>query len=115
VSCLRRLHLLHAIASWSDTITQRLIRDLDRWRALEHPNIGPILGTALHISNLPALVIPYYRTVAQVLAENACTDVLHLVENILLQMSHQLNYCTDAGSSGGPELSARSKSADYAR
>jgi hypothetical protein len=85
-------HFYSQFFSSSDRITQRLIRDLDRWRALEHPNIGPILGVVLHISNLPALVVPSYRTVAQTLADNACTDVLHLVEPILIQPSHDVNY-----------------------
>jgi hypothetical protein len=60
-------------------IYQRLIRDLDRWRTLEHPNIAPVLGVALHISNLPALVVPLNRTVNQVLAANPEIDVSYLV------------------------------------
>ncbi|KAJ7894788.1 kinase-like domain-containing protein [Mycena leptocephala] len=71
--------------------TKRLIRDLDRWRALEHPNIGPILGVVLHISNLPALVVPSYRTVTQTLADNACTDVLHLGVAAGLSCLHSQN------------------------
>ncbi|KAJ7854386.1 hypothetical protein B0H14DRAFT_2756377, partial [Mycena olivaceomarginata] len=51
--------------------TERLIRDLDRWRTLTpHKHIAPILGVALHISNLPALVVPAFRTVAQVLKQD---------------------------------------------
>ncbi|KAJ7659230.1 kinase-like domain-containing protein [Mycena polygramma] len=64
------------------SFTKRLIRDLDRWRSLEHPNIAPIIGVVLHISNLPALVVPYRRTVAQVLEERPCTDVVQLLQGV---------------------------------
>ncbi|KAJ7845025.1 hypothetical protein B0H14DRAFT_2584918 [Mycena olivaceomarginata] len=57
----------------------RLIHDLDRWRTLTpHKHIAPILGVALHISNLPALVVPAFRTVAQVLKQDPQKDVLSL-------------------------------------
>ncbi|KAJ7696392.1 hypothetical protein B0H14DRAFT_3529742 [Mycena olivaceomarginata] len=49
---------------------------------LAHPHAtqahSPILGVALHISNLPALVVPAFRTVAQVLKQDPQTDVLSL-------------------------------------
>ncbi|KAJ7664262.1 kinase-like domain-containing protein [Mycena rosella] len=67
---------------------KRLVRDLDQWRALDHPNIGPILGVALHISNLPALVVPYYRTVSAVLAGNPETDVLNLMRGVAAGLSY---------------------------
>ncbi|KAF8217465.1 kinase-like domain-containing protein [Mycena galopus ATCC 62051] len=62
--------------------TKRLIRDLDRWCALEHPNISPPIGVALHISNLPALVVSSYPTVNEVLAAKPDTDVLHLMRGV---------------------------------
>lgn len=68
--------------------TKRLIRDLDRWRALEHPNIAPVLGVALHISNLPALVVPLNRTVNQVLAANPETDVSYLMQGVASGLSY---------------------------
>ncbi|KAJ7785080.1 kinase-like domain-containing protein [Mycena maculata] len=67
---------------------KRLVRDLDRWRALAHPNIAPVLGVALHISNLPALVVPYNRTLAQFLAENPSTDVLPLMQGVAAGLSY---------------------------
>ncbi|KAJ6463627.1 kinase-like domain-containing protein [Mycena vitilis] len=70
------------------SFTKRLIRDLDRWRSLEHPNIAPIIGVVLHISNLPALVAPYYCTVAQVLAERPCTDVVNLLRGVAAGLSY---------------------------
>ncbi|KAJ7452643.1 kinase-like domain-containing protein [Mycena latifolia] len=67
---------------------KRLIRDLDRWRALDHPNIGPVVGVALEISNLPALVVPSYRTVSGFLAENPKTDVLNLMHGVAAGLSY---------------------------
>jgi hypothetical protein len=68
------------IPSFINYAIQRLIRDLDRWRTLTpHKHIAPILGVALHISNLPALVVPAFRTVAQVLKQDPQKDVLSLV------------------------------------
>ncbi|KAF7348729.1 Protein kinase domain-containing protein [Mycena venus] len=67
--------------------TKRLIRDLDRWRALDHPNIAPVIGVALHISNLPALVVQSNRTVNQVLAEHPDTDVFHLMQGVAAGLS----------------------------
>ncbi|KAJ7312264.1 kinase-like domain-containing protein [Mycena albidolilacea] len=74
--------------------TKRLTRDLDCWRALKpHPNIAPVIGVALHISNLPALVVPSYRTVTEVLAENPDTDVLPLMQGVAsgLRFLHEQN------------------------
>ncbi|KAJ6529205.1 kinase-like domain-containing protein [Mycena capillaripes] len=68
--------------------TKRLVRDLDRWRTLEHPNIAPILGVALHISNLPALVVPSNRTVNQVLATYPDTDVSYLMQGVASGLSY---------------------------
>ncbi|KAJ7258391.1 kinase-like domain-containing protein [Mycena haematopus] len=67
--------------------TKRLVRDLDRWRTLEHPNISPPIGVTLHISNLPALVVPSYRTVNQFLVENPETDVLNLMHGVANALS----------------------------
>ncbi|KAJ7115379.1 kinase-like domain-containing protein [Mycena epipterygia] len=67
---------------------KRLIRDLHRWRTLDHPNIAPVLGVALHISNLPALVVPCYRTVAQVVAEHPSTDVLNLMQGVAAGLNY---------------------------
>ncbi|KAJ7865823.1 hypothetical protein B0H13DRAFT_2352816 [Mycena leptocephala] len=69
--------------------TERLIRDLDRWRTLTpHKHIAPILGVALHISNLPALVVPAFRTVAQVLKQDPQTDVLSLMNGVAAGLGH---------------------------
>ncbi|KAJ6450358.1 kinase-like domain-containing protein [Mycena sanguinolenta] len=68
--------------------TKRLVRDLDRWRALEHPNISQPIGVALHISNLPALVVPSYRTVNQFLVEHPETDVLNLMHGVANALSY---------------------------
>ncbi|KAJ7720048.1 kinase-like domain-containing protein [Mycena metata] len=70
------------------SFTKRLIRDLDRWRALEHPNIAPILGVALHLSNLPALVVPFHRTARDVMAESPNTDVLNLLQGVAAGLSY---------------------------
>ncbi|KAK7059905.1 kinase domain-containing protein [Favolaschia claudopus] len=67
--------------------TKRLIRDLDRWQTLDHPNIAHPVGVALHISNLPALVVPSYRTVNQVLAADHSTDVCHLMHGVAAGLS----------------------------
>ncbi|KAJ7816355.1 hypothetical protein B0H14DRAFT_2169446, partial [Mycena olivaceomarginata] len=68
---------------------QRLIRDLDRWRTLTpHKHIAPILGVALHISNLPALVVPAFRTVAQVLKQDPQKDVLSLMNGVAAGLGH---------------------------
>ncbi|KAJ7446574.1 kinase-like domain-containing protein [Mycena latifolia] len=67
---------------------KRLTRDLDRWRALDHPNIGPVVGVSLESSNLPALVVPSYRTVANFLAENPRTDVLNLMNGVAAGLSY---------------------------
>ncbi|KAJ7842662.1 kinase-like domain-containing protein [Mycena olivaceomarginata] len=69
--------------------TERLIRDLDRWRTLTpHKHIAPILGVALHISNLPALVVPAFRTVAQVLKQDPQKDVLSLMNGVAAGLGH---------------------------
>ncbi|KAJ7447785.1 kinase-like domain-containing protein [Mycena galericulata] len=72
---------------------KRLIRELDRWRTLApHPNIAPVLGVALHISNLPALVVPHHRTVMQILADDPATDVLHLMQGIAAGLNYLHNH-----------------------
>ncbi|KAJ7025964.1 kinase-like domain-containing protein [Mycena alexandri] len=68
--------------------TKRLIRDLDRWRALEHPNIAPILGVALHLSNFPALVVPFHRTARDLLTESPDADVLNLLQGVVAGLSY---------------------------
>ncbi|KAJ7681460.1 kinase-like domain-containing protein [Mycena olivaceomarginata] len=69
--------------------TERLIRDLDRWRTLTpHNHIAPILGVALHISNLPALVVPAFRTVTQVLKQDPQKDVLNLMNGVAAGLGH---------------------------
>ncbi|KAJ6589431.1 kinase-like domain-containing protein [Mycena capillaripes] len=68
--------------------TKRLTRDLERWRALKHQNIAPILGVVLHISNLPALVVPHYRTVAQALGESPHIDVFGLMQGVAAGLSY---------------------------
>ncbi|KAJ7155028.1 kinase-like domain-containing protein [Mycena filopes] len=67
---------------------KRLIRDLDRWSALDHPNIAPVLGVALHVANLPALVVPRLRTVHQVLQANPNTDVVELMRGVAAGLSY---------------------------
>nr|GAT54793.1 predicted protein [Mycena chlorophos] len=65
--------------------THRLVTDLGRWRTVqEHPNILPVLGVALHTANLPALVVPFYPTVKDVLANDSDghIDVLGLLQNV---------------------------------
>ncbi|KAJ7088461.1 kinase-like domain-containing protein [Mycena belliarum] len=68
--------------------TKRLTRDLDRWLALNHPNIGPVIGLALRISNLPSLVAPFYSTVLNFLKEHPSTDVLNLMHGIAAGLSY---------------------------
>ncbi|KAJ7719280.1 kinase-like domain-containing protein [Mycena metata] len=68
--------------------TKRLIRDLDLWRTLNHPNIAPVLGVALHVANLPALVVPELRTVNQVLKENPYTNVTQLMCGIAAGLTY---------------------------
>ncbi|KAF7338878.1 Protein kinase domain-containing protein [Mycena sanguinolenta] len=68
--------------------TKRLVRELDRWCTLEHPNISQPIGIALHISNLPALVVPAYRTVNQFLVEHPETDVLNLMHGVANALSY---------------------------
>ncbi|KAJ7056628.1 kinase-like domain-containing protein [Mycena amicta] len=70
--------------------TERLVNDIDRWRTLEqHPNILPVLGVALHVSNLPALVVPFYPTAKQVLENDADgkVDVLPLLQDVASGLS----------------------------
>ncbi|KAJ7034625.1 kinase-like domain-containing protein [Mycena alexandri] len=69
-------------------LTKRLIRDLDRWRTLDHPNIAPVLGVALHVANLPALVVPELRTVNQVLKEDPNTDVTELMRGVAAGLAY---------------------------
>ncbi|KAF7327467.1 Protein kinase domain-containing protein [Mycena kentingensis (nom. inval.)] len=70
---------------------QRLISDIDRWRNLisvePHPNILPVLGVALHLSNLPALVVPCYPTANEVLQHDGQVDVLPLLQDVAAGLS----------------------------
>jgi hypothetical protein len=70
---------------------QRLKRDFERWRSLKHPNIGELIGVALHLGNLPSFVVPLYQTVSEYVAENRSADVLHLVRIPLLYLKSPLN------------------------
>ncbi|KAG8753676.1 hypothetical protein FRC14_005819 [Serendipita sp. 396] len=42
-------------------IKRRLVRELDVWRSLEHPNIVPLLGYIDNMNRLPSPVSPWYR------------------------------------------------------
>ncbi|KAJ6568036.1 kinase-like domain-containing protein [Mycena vulgaris] len=68
--------------------TKRLVRELDRWRTLDHPNIASPIGVALHVSNLPALVAPAYPTIARFLAKSPETDVLQLIQGVASALSY---------------------------
>ncbi|KAF7312075.1 Protein kinase domain-containing protein [Mycena indigotica] len=87
---LKRWHGSSVSDSERRLFTERLINDLDRWRALErHPNILPVLGVALHISNLPALVVPCYPTAKEVLKKDVdrLVDVLPLLQDVASGLS----------------------------
>ncbi|KAJ7268510.1 kinase-like domain-containing protein [Mycena rebaudengoi] len=66
---------------------ERLKRDFERWRSLKHPNIGELIGVALHLGNLPSFVVPLYQTVSEYVAENRSADVLHLLEGVASALS----------------------------
>ncbi|KAJ7609509.1 kinase-like domain-containing protein [Roridomyces roridus] len=69
--------------------TKRLVRELDSWRRVSHhPNIAPVLGVALHISSLPALVVPELRTVMQALTEDSTVDILRLMQGTASALLH---------------------------
>ncbi|KAJ6471662.1 kinase-like domain-containing protein, partial [Mycena vitilis] len=68
--------------------TKRLARELDRWRTLAHPNIAPVLGLALHIANLPALVVPAHRTVTQLLRDDPHADVAFLMHGVAAGLAY---------------------------
>ncbi|KAJ7745570.1 kinase-like domain-containing protein [Mycena maculata] len=84
-----REHTTVAVKRWHAAVVEnesrvlfvkvRLVRDLERWRSLKHSNIAPVHGVVLHVANLPALVLPWNRTVSEVLKMEPSTIVLPLV------------------------------------
>ncbi|KAJ6501128.1 kinase-like domain-containing protein [Mycena vitilis] len=67
---------------------KRLTRELDLWCSLAHSNIAPVLGLALHIANLPALVVPAQHTVSELLRNHPSADVVFLMHGVAAGLSH---------------------------
>jgi len=60
---------------------QRLSKELDNWKRLQHFNISPFIGVVSGFGHLPALLLPYYQNghVNDYLAKNPSANILHLV------------------------------------
>ncbi|KIM71468.1 hypothetical protein PILCRDRAFT_830315 [Piloderma croceum F 1598] len=74
------------------SVQQRLVREIEAWTAVNHPNITPFFGICFDFNSpgVPSLIVPYYRhgNILNYTKQNPNVNKLSLITQVADALSH---------------------------